>query len=46
MSTELPDWAQELARTYQGGAVNTFLLHGNVSDLCALREANGSITTS
>ena len=41
MSAELPDWAQELARTYQGGAVNTFLLHGNVNDLCAVREANG-----
>ncbi len=41
MSSELPLWAQELARTYQGGAVNTFLLHGNVNDLCAVRENNG-----
>jgi len=41
MSSELPQWAQDLARTYQGGVVNTFLLHGNVHDLCAVREANG-----
>lgn len=41
MSAELPDWANELARTYQGGAVNTFLLHGNVNDLCAVRDTNG-----
>ncbi|HEY3320596.1 MAG TPA: AAA family ATPase [Planctomycetota bacterium] len=38
---DFPSWAQELAQTYQGGAVNTFLLHGNVNDLCALREPNG-----
>jgi len=39
--TDLPDWAQELARTYQGGVVNTFILHGNVNDLAPVREANG-----
>lgn len=38
---DLPDWAQELARTYQGGVVNTFILHGNVHDLAAVREPNG-----
>ena len=40
MDTDLPPWAQELARTYQGGAVNTFLLHGNVHDLAPLRDGN------
>jgi len=40
MSADLPFWAQELARTYQGGAVNTFLLHGNVNDLQPVRENN------
>ncbi|HYG78262.1 MAG TPA: AAA family ATPase [Planctomycetota bacterium] len=40
MSADLPQWAQDLARTYQGGVVNTFLLHGNVHDLCAIREGN------
>jgi AAA+ superfamily predicted ATPase len=38
---ELPSWAQELARTYQGGVVNTFILHGNVHDLAPVREPNG-----
>jgi SpoVK/Ycf46/Vps4 family AAA+-type ATPase len=41
MTSELPSWAQELARTYAGGAVNTFLLHGNVHDLEPVREPNG-----
>jgi AAA+ superfamily predicted ATPase len=41
MIADLPNWAQELARTYQGGAVNTFLLHGNILDLAPVREANG-----
>jgi SpoVK/Ycf46/Vps4 family AAA+-type ATPase len=36
--SNLPPWAQELAQVYQGGAVNTFLLHGNVNDREALRE--------
>jgi SpoVK/Ycf46/Vps4 family AAA+-type ATPase len=37
---DLPSWAQELARTYQGGVVNTFLIHGNVHDLAPVRESN------
>jgi SpoVK/Ycf46/Vps4 family AAA+-type ATPase len=41
MISELPAWAQELARTYQGGVVNTFLVHGNVHDLAPVRETNG-----
>ncbi len=41
MISELPSWAQELARTYQGGVVNTFLIHGNVHDLAPVRETNG-----
>src|SRR4051812_40722280 len=41
MSAELPSWAGELAQTYSGGAVNTFLLHGNVNDLAPVRELNG-----
>ena len=43
---DLPGWAQELARTYQGGAVNTFLLNGNVNDLAAVREGNSISFTS
>ncbi|HLX61197.1 MAG TPA: AAA family ATPase [Planctomycetota bacterium] len=38
LTTNLPPWANELAQIYQGGAVNTFLLHGNVNDREALRE--------
>src|SRR5437868_9488140 len=41
MISELPAWAQDLARTYQGGVVNTFLLHGNTNDLAPVREENG-----
>jgi len=41
MTTNLPVWAQELARTYQGGAVNTFILHGNVHDLEPVRDGTG-----
>ena len=37
---DLPVWAQELSRTYQGGAVNTFLLHGSVHDLAPVRDNN------
>lgn len=37
---DLPEWAQELARSYQGGVVNTFLVHGNVHDLAPVRESN------
>ncbi|MFH0939952.1 MAG: AAA family ATPase [Planctomycetota bacterium] len=37
---DLPNWAQELARNYQGGVVNTFLIHGNVHDLAPVRENN------
>lgn len=39
--TNLPVWAQELARTYQGGVVNTFIVHGSVHDLAPVREPNG-----
>ena len=45
-SLDLPLWAQELARSYQGGVVNTFLLHGNVHDLAPVRESNGLRFTS
>ena len=40
MIADLPPWAQDLARTYQGGVVNTFVLHGNVNDLAPVREEN------
>jgi SpoVK/Ycf46/Vps4 family AAA+-type ATPase len=40
MIPTLPNWAQELARIYQGGAVNTFILHGNVHDLQSIRDKN------
>ncbi len=37
MSDAISPWALELKQIYQGGAANTFLLHGNVND----REAMG-----
>jgi ATP-dependent 26S proteasome regulatory subunit len=37
----LPAWAQELAHTYHGGVINTFVVHGNVHDLAPVREPNG-----
>jgi SpoVK/Ycf46/Vps4 family AAA+-type ATPase len=37
---DMPEWAKELAQTYRGGVVNTFLLHGNVHDLAPVRESN------
>ena len=36
-----PAWASELARTYSGGAVNTFLLHGNLHDIAPVTEEQG-----
>ncbi|MCY3021999.1 MAG: hypothetical protein NTW87_23555, partial [Planctomycetota bacterium] len=38
---DVPPWAQEMIRTYKGGVVNTFLLHGNVHDLAPVREPGG-----
>lgn len=28
----MSDWVNEFAKTYQAGAINTFILHGNVND--------------
>jgi AAA+ superfamily predicted ATPase len=39
-ASNMPLWARELAQTYRGGVVNTFLLHGNVHDLAPVRESN------
>ncbi|MEI6235765.1 MAG: AAA family ATPase [Planctomycetota bacterium] len=42
MSDTIPSWARELKQVYQGGAANTFLLHGNVND----RESLGPVGAS
>lgn len=38
MFDHYPKWSQEFARKYLSRTINTFLLHGNVHDLVALKE--------
>jgi hypothetical protein len=35
-ATKLPSWAEEMRRTFRGGAVSQFIIHGNVTDVVAL----------
>ena len=35
-ATDLPSWAADLATLYEGGAVDQFILHGNVGDRMVL----------
>ena len=44
MSTSLPSWAEDLRNRYLAGEASLFLLHGNVRDLHAWVEGDGSIT--
>jgi hypothetical protein len=37
---QLPAWAAELARTWNGGAQSLFILHGNIFDLFPLRASD------
>jgi ATP-dependent 26S proteasome regulatory subunit len=42
-SPELPTWAQELRQRYLAGEASMFLLHGNVRDLFAWEESDGTV---
>ncbi len=42
MFDHYPKWSQEFARKYLSRTINTFLLHGNVHDLVALKEDDGT----
>ncbi len=42
MFDHYPKWSQEFARKYLSRTINTFLLHGNVHDLVALKEEDGT----
>jgi len=44
MSSSLPGWANDLRNRYMAGEASLFLLHGNVRDLHAWVEADGTIT--
>jgi len=43
MSTSLPRWANDLRNRYLAGEASLFLLHGNVRDLHAWVEGDGTI---
>jgi hypothetical protein len=43
MSTSLPSWATELRNRYLAGEASLFLLHGNVRDLHAWCEDDGTV---
>jgi hypothetical protein len=43
-TTSLPTWATELRNRYLAGESSLFLLHGNVRDLHAWVEADGSVS--
>ncbi len=42
MFDHYPAWSQEFARKYLSRTINTFLLHGNVHDLVALKTDEGT----
>ena len=44
MSTSLPGWATDLRNRYMAGEASLFLLHGNVRDLHAWVEEDGSVS--
>ena len=44
MSTSLPAWANDLRNRYMAGEASLFLLHGNVRDLHAWVEEDGTLS--
>ena len=42
MFDHYPKWSQEFARKYLSRTINTFLIHGNVHDLVALKTDEGT----
>ena len=40
-ATGVPPWAEEVRRTFRGGTVSQFVLHGNVHDLVRLETEGG-----